>query len=382
MNLLIGGDLVPTESNIDLFNNADIELLLGKELINIWGICDIKIFNLETPLTDEENCIHKYGPNLIAPISSINGIRALSPSLVTLANNHILDQGEEGLRATENVLKQNSIPFIGVGQDLTNMIKFHIIEKDGVKIGVYACAEHEFTVATENSAGANPFDPLTTLDDICNLKQECDYLIVLYHGGKEEYRYPSPYLQKVCRRIVDKGADIVICQHSHCIGCMEQYNESHIVYGQGNFIFDACDNEFWNTSLLIKIEVEEKLNIEYIPIVKKENCIRLATEEMKRNILADFNKRSDEILQKGLIEEKYNEFAKNKIQFYLRSFCGFGKWLSRIDRHLLRGRLLRKLYNNNQILKIQNFIECEAHRELVLMGLKGENNSGTKKSYK
>ena len=42
------------------------------------------------------------------------------------------------------------------------------------------------------------------------LKKQCDYVIVLYHGGKEHYRYPSPYLQKVCRKIVDKGADIVV----------------------------------------------------------------------------------------------------------------------------------------------------------------------------
>ena len=65
-----------------------------------------------------------------------------------------------------------------------------------MKIGIYACAENEFTIATDTTAGANPFDPFESLDHIQNLKRSCDYVIVLYHGGKEHYRYPSPYLQK------------------------------------------------------------------------------------------------------------------------------------------------------------------------------------------
>src|SRR5690606_29065463 len=119
-----------------------------------------------------------------------------------------------------------------------------------IKIGFYVCAEHEFSIASVDSPGANPFDPLESLDHIADLKNECDYVVVLYHGGKEHYRYPSPYLQKVCRKMADKGANLVICQHSHCIGCFEVYKDSTLVYGQGNFIFNKHDNEYWKTSIL------------------------------------------------------------------------------------------------------------------------------------
>lgn len=61
---------------------------------------------------------------------------------------------------------------------------------------------------------------------------------MLYHGGKEYYRYSSPNLQKTCRKMTEKGADLVLCQHSHCIGSYEEYNDSTILYGQGNFIFN------------------------------------------------------------------------------------------------------------------------------------------------
>ena len=142
--------------------------------------------------------------------------------LLTLANNHILDQDQQGLVSTCSVLDAAGIAYTGVGQTPEEAAKPYIFECDGKRIGVYACAEHEFSIVTEHSAGANPIDLLETPDHVAALKEQCDYVIVLYHGGKEHYRYPSPNLQKVCRKLVEKGADLVVCQHSHCIGCEEK----------------------------------------------------------------------------------------------------------------------------------------------------------------
>lgn len=184
MDILIAGDLVPTQSNIELFNNADVITLLGQELLSLWNSVDERIFNLEVPLTDRETPIAKCGPNLIAPTSTINGIKALNPSLITLANNHILDQGQSGMKSTTDILNKHGIPFVGIGDNLSEASKPYIIQKEEFNIGIYACAEHEFSIASENSSGANPFDPLESLDHIQDLKDICKYVIVLYHGGK------------------------------------------------------------------------------------------------------------------------------------------------------------------------------------------------------
>src|SRR5690625_3299638 len=156
MKLIIGSDLVPTKANIDLFNKGDVESLLGNELNEIWNSSDMRVFNLEVPLTDNEEPIDKQGPNLIAPTSTINGVKKLNPTLLTLANNHILDQGEQGLYSTSKLLEKSNIPSIGAGKNLSEASKPYIIEKKGVKIGFYTCAEHEFTIATETTPGANP----------------------------------------------------------------------------------------------------------------------------------------------------------------------------------------------------------------------------------
>lgn len=370
MHLIIGGDLVPTKSNLDIFNNGDVTSLLGDKLLSLWQAAEDRIFNLETPLTDIESPIDKCGPNLIAPTKSVNGIKALNPTLLTLANNHILDQGIQGLKSTESVLTKNEIPYVGIGNNLSLSNRPYLFKKNNCTIGIYACAEHEFSIATENSPGANPFDPLESLDHIVDLKLLCDYVIVLYHGGKEHYRYPSPYLQKVCRKMVKKGADLIVCQHSHCIGCFEKYRGSTIIYGQGNFIFDKSDNELWKTSILIKVTLNAGLTIEYIPIVKAGNVVRLATGEIAEDIIEAFRQRSDEILKEDFIEQQYLKFAEECIPLYLRRFSGFGKWMSRLDRRLLNGVLLKRSYSKTDYLAIRNYIECEAHRELALVGLR------------
>ncbi|MDW7662644.1 MAG: CapA family protein [Bacillota bacterium] len=372
MQLLIAGDLVPTNSNQHLFAGNDAKSLLGRELLSLWSSSDVRIFNLEAPLTDKLNPIAKCGPNLVAPENAIRGINALNPTLITLANNHILDQGTEGLESTQRILRENGIPYVGAGNNLGDASRPQILKRNGMVIGVYACAEHEFSIATEKNPGANPFDLLKSLEHIKKLKNQCDYVVVLHHGGKEHYRYPSPKLQVLCRSMVDNGADIVICQHSHCVGCFEEYRKSTIIYGQGNFIFDDFDSELWQTSLIISIEMTSDLRVDYVPIIKEDNVVRLAEGDQKNEILHKFYERSNEICHEGFVEQHYKKFAEDSIDSYLRNFWGFGKWLSRIDRWLLGGLLLKSIYNEEKILTIQNHIECESHLELLITGLKAK----------
>lgn len=369
---IIGADLVPTNSNIDLFASADVETLIGRDIKKLLDSANFTIFNLEVPLTDLSTPIKKCGPNLIAPTKTIAGLKAINPHFFTLANNHILDQGEQGLKSTIALLDKYGIDYAGAGKDVEEAAKPYIFEHDGKKIGIYCCAEHEFTIATENTPGANPFDPLNSLDHIMELKKQCDYVIVLYHGGKEHFRYPSPYLQKVCRKIVDKGADIVVCQHSHCIGCEEKWHGGTIVYGQGNFLFDADDNEFWNTSLLLEIKLSNELEVSFIPICKNKNGIRLADEKETDLIMQQFKERSQNILYKDFVQENYSKFAESMgLGYYYRISGKILRLLPiRIINKLTKYRFLKWCYDSQAKTIVENCLECEAHRELFSQFLK------------
>ena len=372
MNILIGADLVPTKSNINEFESGKMNSLLGEDLKSLIVSSDYRIFNLEVPLTDKASPIDKNGPCLIASSNSINGYVDINVSFLTLANNHILDQGLQGLESTCKALEENDIPYVGVGQTPDEAAEPYIFECDGKKIGVYACAEHEFSIVSNKSAGANPFDPLESPDHVANLKAQCDFVIVLYHGGKEHYRYPSPNLQKVCRKLVEKGADLVICQHSHCIGCEEKYLNGTIVYGQGNFLFDHSESEFWQTSLLVS--VGDNFQIDYIPLVKRGNGVRLAEGDKAQEILDGFRQRSEEIKQEGFVEAEYKKFAASYVNNYLFAFSGARRSfafrvINKLSGYRYAKWRMRRKYKKHTLLAMRNFVECEAHRELLLSGI-------------
>ena len=132
---IIGADLVPTKSNISLFANADVETLIGDEIKKILARANFTIFNLEVPLTDLSTPIKKCGPNLIAPTKTIAGLKAINPHFFTLANNHILDQGEQGLNSTMSLLDKYGIDYAGAGKDVEEAAKPYVLEQDGKKIG-------------------------------------------------------------------------------------------------------------------------------------------------------------------------------------------------------------------------------------------------------
>lgn len=373
MSILIGADLVPTENNIEFFKNANINELLGNELFELLNQADYRIFNLEVPLTDFPEPIQKNGPCLIAPSKCIEGYKAMKVNLLTMANNHILDQGFNGLNSTMELCKKNNISIVGAGENIENACKPFIFMNKGKKVGVYACTEHEYSIATEKTPGSNPIDLLEAPDHISKLKGQCDYVIVLYHGGKEHYRYPSPRLQKICRKLVEKGANLVICQHSHCIGCEEKYLNGTIVYGQGNFLFDQSNSEYWKTSLLIYINDNE--SIEYIPIVKKGYTVRLAEGTEKNMIISSFKRRNEEIKNHDFIEKKYIEYSKQMSGFYFMTVSGirnnlFLRAVNKLSGDKFIDWYLNRKYSTKRRIQIENIIECEAHAELFLNALK------------
>lgn len=374
MKLLFGADLGPTKTNFELFAAGDAQSLLGEELLQTLQQADLRCFDLEVPLTDRDTPIAKHGPKLRAPENTVAGIKAMGINLLTLANNHILDQGQTGLKATLEALDGAGIPHFGTGL-YPDCAAPYIFEKDGKKVGIYACAEHEFSVATEEQPGANPFEALESPDHVTQLKAKCDYVVVLYHGGKEHYRYPSPELQKVCRKLVEKGADLVLCQHSHCIGSAEQYQSGTIIYGQGNFLFDRADNEFRNSAILV--QVNDDFSVNYLPLLKNGNGVKLAQGQEAQNILDAFHARSEQIKDAAFVKKSYEAFAKGNGTHYLlllqningKSFLNRG--LNKLTHGSWYRWRLRKMTAEKRIA-LQNYLECEAHRELLRQVLKGE----------
>ena len=325
MKIAICGDISITTTSWQAFENVDVKTAFC-DVADFFTTCDRVLVNLECAVTDRGVKIKKYGPNLNAPLNTVKTLKAAGVTDCMLSNNHIFDWGREGVADTFKALRESDMAWAGFGENYEDSRKNHIIEKDGVKIAVVDVCEHEYTYALENRMGARPFDEFETMDDIRKAKKEADVVIVIYHGGKEYCRYPSPRLLKACREMVRCGADAVFCQHSHCIGCYEFFEGGHILYGQGNFHFVGFEgqkgDEMWNTGLMAVLDIDpesKKIDVEFIPVTKAENeqGIELAKGDLQRRLLLEFAARNAE-LASGEWKKGWHDFCVSKYNTYIK----------------------------------------------------------------
>jgi len=154
---------------------------------------------------------------------------------VNLANNHIMDYGEEAFDYTLDVLKNNNIPFFGAGkkQDRFNN---PLIIKEEIALFGYACPSTHPVFGDENNNGAALFE----IDQVINeIKQYTGKycVVVSLHWGQEYFSFPKPEDVIKARRLIDAGADLIIGHHPHTIQSFETYKNKHIFYSIGNGIF-------------------------------------------------------------------------------------------------------------------------------------------------
>ncbi len=322
MRMFIGGDICPTIYTSPYFENGDLEKLFGT-VSQLVKTGDAFVANLECAVTDSNTPITKMGPNLMAPVETGMTLKSMGMTAVSLSNNHTFDFGTPGFLATMKYLDAAGILYTGVGENEQAARKPLFLMVDGIRIAFVCVCEHEYSYALPDQLGTWGFDPFESMEDIGKAKAASDYTIVLYHGGKEQCEYPSPRLRKACQAMVRAGADLVLCQHSHCVGSMETYQEKPIVYGQGNFNFVKPENgPQWLNGLLLELVLEDgKAELIWHPIVITETGITLAEGEAKETILKGFADRS-ETLQDGRWLEGWHAFCEENRDYYTRGITG------------------------------------------------------------
>ena len=350
MRIIFGGDTVPTDLTERAFCEGDTESLFGKAA-RIFKSADAFFVNLECALTDKDTPIKKIGPAIKASPRCAAGLKALGVTAACLANNHLYDYGEGGYRDTLLALDEAGIPYTGVGENDTESRTPYFFEIEGKRFALINVAEHEYSYALPNRCGVNPFDPFLTMQDIRSASALADYTVVVYHGGKEFCEYPSPRLYNLTHEMVECGADVVLCQHSHCVGCYEKYKNGHIVYGQGNFNFlrfDLSSNVMWSEGLAVELSIEDKdIELYFHPLVSSPELgrVELAEGERAREILGGFMRRSKE-LENGEWQRGWQEFCRSVSDNYIR--------------------VIREAMSTDEhgFEMFKHYLDCEAHSDV------------------
>ncbi len=348
MKTLLLGDVSPTVHNAHLFAEQNVSALFG-DATSVFEHRDFVFVNLECALTEAEKEIPKFGPPLKAPKETANVLKTLGVDCCGLSNNHVFDYGIDGMLDTLRALQGAGLGYTGFGKDYEDSRKNYTVEKNGERIAIVAVCEHEYSYALENRMGSRPYDEYDTMEDIRNAKKDHDRVIVIYHGGKEYSPYPSPRLHKLCHAMARNGADVVLCQHSHCIGCYEQYENCHILYGQGNFHFVRPDRKraSWHTSLAVEYDTAEH-KISFVPLRAGNAGIGLAVGEDAEQIMKEFCERSQK-LQNGEWKDGWHAFCHGEAKdLYLTAI----------------GRACLEDSTSMEHDRFGHFLDCEAHTDV------------------
>ena len=345
MKALLIGDVSPSRVSKESFRRKETDILF-KDVKPLMQKSEFTFVNLECALTEATEAIQKFGPPLAAPAEVAEVLKELGVTVCGLSNNHTFDLGIRGIEDTMKTLDKVGLDYTGWGNNYEDSRKNYVYEKNVEKICIIAVCEHEYSYAIENRMGARPYDEYDTIDDIREAKKTADRVIVAYHGGKEYCRYPSPRLMKVCRAMAKAGADVVLCQHTHCIGCYEKYQDCHILYGQGNFHFiGGKDTECWFTGFAVEYDTKTH-EINFVPIRVLSDGISLASGEDKKDIMKSFEKRNEE-LASGEWRRGWEEFCQSVKEIYLPNIA----------------KVATPGSTERENAALGHYIDCEAHQD-------------------
>lgn len=369
-DIIIVGDLFPVPSNFDKFSSGDLKYLFGEKICQLFKDADYRICNLEGALTEHPGKCEKTGPSLFAPPSVINGYLKLGINCCTLANNHITDAGDQGVTDTMDLLDKVGIKHLGAGLNSNEICHYITFDINGKRIGLYNVAETMYNEPSPLKPGAYLYDEYVVCRELEAYKNECDFLIVIYHGGSEKFRYPSPQTRKRFHRMVDCGANMILSQHTHCVGSEEYYKGAYLLYGQGNFLFRSFNNEYTDTGLIIELVVSED------GFTVKKHLVNAVNDSVRYDANQDFtlfDERSSRILSdEEFIAKQFRAYCFNELPLYLGAYKGKYPGYRIIRRFFPRVNkwIIMHGYARNQVLLTLHSLRSEQNREIAIEGLK------------
>ncbi len=254
----------------------------------------VVVGNLEGPIVEN----HVQTPSLTFAFSFASStaqiLKENNISVVSLANNHTLDQEDKGYADTKRYLKDAGVQYFGhpitVG-DLS-VLRKKIKDQNVVFVGFNATW---------------PFEEKQYEDLIKKEALGDEFVVVVIHWG-DEYKLVSNETQKnLARMFIDSGADLVVGHHPHVVQEIEVYKNKAIFYSLGNFIFDQYFSKNVKEGLLVKIVLtDQKVTYELFPIISPRSQPSLMEGEAQQDLLSSLAKRSSLEIQdkvkKGVIE--------------------------------------------------------------------------------
>lgn len=266
--MIFMGDTYVTENNQAIYLETGTEKLIDNINSKLLNESDFNIANLECAITNDKTKEAEKQYTLSIPENIVGLFKDIGIGLFSLANNHILDYGEDAMLNTIEVLENNEIGYMGAGKNEDEAKKPYIKYIAGKSYAFFAASAvlpYEEWKATEDRAGvSNGYNISITCKEIKNLKGKVNKIIVFMHWGDELNETSSKEQKSIAYRLVDAGADLVVGAHPHVVQEIEYYKGVPIVYSLGNFMFGMQMRD----NILLEVQFDYSIDEEGVMFLK------------------------------------------------------------------------------------------------------------------
>lgn len=224
----------------------------------VLSAADVAMVNVETAIT-EGGVAQPKKYNFRAPAIALDALRAAGVDVVSVANNHGLDFGTDGLADTLAARDERQLPVLGIGNSIDEAFTPYRVDVRGQRISVFAATD-VIDSPYERTWDASATEPglASTKDELLDhmaatvaaWRAESETIVVFLHWGVERENCPSERQREVARVLTEAGADIVVGTHAHHLQGGGRYQQSFVDYGLGNFVFYNEQGEYGRSGVL------------------------------------------------------------------------------------------------------------------------------------
>ena len=238
--------------------------------------------NLECTISNLGGATNRYA--FRAPAQSAQLLRRAGFDAMGLANNHALDFGPVALHDSAAHLLREEIEPVGVETPTRNACDASFFSlSDGKKIALLAISDVDSTPSSQIAA-ASVRAKLDTA--ITNARSHANLVVCLVHWGIENSEKITDEQRELARWLIDRGVDLVVGSHPHCVQPLDFYHGRPIAYSLGNLVFDGAPTvASWNHGALLEVGLNEAAKISsvsLIPVILEDGLPRMEVTESNR----------------------------------------------------------------------------------------------------
>ena len=286
LTVVLTGDILLDRGVRKAIEKHGVDHLFSDGIDSVFHSAQVVVGNLECPATEIEAPVFKRFIFRAEP-AWLEALQRHGVTHLNLANNHSIDQGRRGLLDTkENIVKAGMMP-IGAGANMSEAAEPVLLAEQPRKVwlvpSLRLALENYAYLTDKPCVSQEPMDSL--LQRVHHLRQQDStaVIIVSLHWGAEHKLEPVPRQRMDARMLINAGADVLVCHHTHTLQTIEDFRGHMIYYSVGNFIFDQ-HKPLNSAACIVQLDITaDGMTVNTIPVEIRHCVPYLVTNTQKNN---------------------------------------------------------------------------------------------------